>query len=350
MIKVNLKLIYIAFFAFATFTTQSSLAYPSGYSDKRNSEENQGSTRSLYSPYRHTKIHRVDSRKHKEYNSSPTQTVPKFPIEAIGGQEGKASDSDMSIIKDYYRHLNVNNKVALKRYVAINFLYAPRTTVNGAKDKLVGGTDFRNAAIDAFIQKYATSTSLTLSRLNVGGSLVYGWISGPHSRREIEVLFLQSSYANTTTTTSVPSTTTTTAAALSFTTSINGISTTYSYSNVEYIQRNISVHYNFYYELGDVLSKDVKFRPFIMLGIGATTRVNFLRLSNGTLGVGGGITDITTSQRYFQNIRPSLNIGVGLAYKTSESFDFTFKAQSIQPYEDLNFGNYMLSMGIRFLF
>ena len=260
----------------------------------------------------------------------------------------KATQRELDRLRKYYRHVQLKNKVPQLSYIALKYIYAMPTSVNGYIDKLSGSTIVQNTAIDTFKQMSSGANSLLLDERSLGFGVSYGRRLSLRTHSEWDVMFYQKSFVY-------------------IEPSSAGIVIQYnytnadgkeqkvvsSYRNLEYIQRNFAVIYSRQYDFinffdGKVSDGLVKFAPYVTVGVGGISRWNFLRLSSGELGSSNG-QDLQTNEQMF-NFMPVVALGGGIKWKVSDAVYLDGQLKSIQPMNDINFSNYIVSGGLRVYF
>jgi hypothetical protein len=277
-------------------------------------------------------------------------TIPIFPIATINTVGERASERDLNIIKQYYRHTNIVDKVSDRSYITISFIYTMPTGISSNNELSAnkGSPELTQAVINNFNTNYRNN--LTLNGRNFGLGFVFGSQVSFSVKREFELLLYQASNVyfirNPNQQTADPS-----GGRLQIVYKQNDVDITASFDNAEYIKRNISFHYNIQKDFNGLFSKTPntffnKLTPFISVGGGISSRVTFLRLSNGFLGDGNEISDVITNVNYLK-LMPSFGVGVGLRYQFSDNLAFNLKVNSIQVINDINFAeNYIVQSGL----
>jgi hypothetical protein len=274
------------------------------------------------------------------------KNTPVFPVDQIDYTKQRASKQEIALIKQYYKHPSITDKVQASKYIAIGFIYTMPTRVTNARNGLSGSTPITQAVISDFNKNH--SSNVILNKRPFGFGLAFGSQVSYSVKREFEFIFYQASYLYNNS--NPMATNQTDASKLKIIYKENGVDITALFDNAEYIRRNISFHYNLQKDFNNFFSDNSdaflnKVIPFIIGGIGLTSRVSMIRVSNGILGNGNGIDDIMTTVNYLR-IMPSVNLGIGIRYKINDTFAFNLKINTIQVVNDINLsGNYIMQGG-----
>ena len=276
--------------------------------------------------------------------------IPVFPMQKIDTFKTRATKEDLQLINKYYRHPSLVDKVQGNKYLFVSFIYTLPTRVASPENGLspMSGVAFplTNAIIQNFKQNH--SSNVVLNKRPFGFSIAFGSQVAYSIKREFEFVFYQASYIynnnNPNAVVNDPN-----ANRLKIIYPENGFDVTVLFDNAEYIRRTIGLHYNIQKDFNSFFSSNPdtffnKITPFIAGGIGLTSRVTMLRLSNGILGNGGGIEDVVTNVNYLK-IMPSFNLGAGFRYKISDKFAFNLKFNTIQVINDINLSNNYVMQG-----
>ncbi len=288
---------------------------------------------------------------HKKYiPPAEEESIQILNYDEYNPKHRQATQKELARLRKHYRHVSLKEKVPQLSYIAFRYIYALPTVVNDYQNKVSGSTVIQKAAIEVFNTiSSANGTQLLLDQRSFGLGLAYGKRLSRRTASEWEVVFYQKSF-------------------VSSNTSKDGIVVTYQYTdatgvpqngeikynNVEYIQRNLALTYSRHLEFlsffGESSSdKIVKLVPYVTLGGGAISRWNFLRFSSGTLGTSASATDLTTNEEMFK-FMPAFVYGLGLKYQFTQSLHFDAQFKSIQPINDINVQNYIVSAGLRIYF
>lgn len=274
------------------------------------------------------------------------KTIPIFPMDKISWKR-RATPVDINLINQYYRHPSIVDKVQSKNYININFIYAlPAQSTDYAKH-LSGNTPLINAAITDFIVRH-DGRNFSLNKRSFGFSAALGSQLSYDVKGEFEIMFFQSAYIYNQYNATLASVGANPTIQIRY--RENGVDVIAAFDNGEYIRRNISVHYNLQKEFPDILKGNSdtfisRMTPFVIGGIGLTSRTHLLRLSSGVLGNGNTVASPTSTQN-FLNIFPSLNLGLGIRYKINDTIAFNIKANTIQVVNNWNFSNVIIQTGI----
>jgi len=288
---------------------------------------------------------------HKQYiPPAEEESIQILNYDEYNPKHRQATQKELARLRKHYRHVSLKEKVPQLSYIAFRYIYALPTVVNNYQSKITGSTIFQKAAIEVFNTiSSANGTQLLLDQRSFGLGAAYGKRLSRRATSEWEVVFYQKSF--------VHSDTSTTGIVIDYDyTDATGVAQVEKrkYNNVEYIQRNLALTYSRHLEFlsffGESSSdKIVKLVPYVTLGGGAISRWNFLRFSSGTLGTSASATDLTTNEEMFK-FMPAFVYGVGLKYQFTQSLHFDAQFKSIQPINDINVQNYIVSAGLRIYF
>lgn len=273
------------------------------------------------------------------------KSIPNFPISKIDQKSARATEKDIRVIRQYYRHSDVMDKIKSNKYISVAFLYTlPFRVANPSKDLKVN--QFSLGLTNAVISDFATNRSenVVLNKRNFGLAFAFGSQVSHSIKREFELVVYQAVYIYNQNTFTPGALNT---ERLQYTYQEDGLDITASFDNAEYIKRNISLHYNIQKDFLHIFGSgsDKRLTPFVVGGLGVTSRVTFIRLSNGVLGNGDALNNVITDVNYFK-ILPSFNLGAGVRYKLNDTFAINFKVNTIQVVNDISFANnYFVQLG-----
>jgi hypothetical protein len=330
---------------------------PQGVFDMQNQNEEMPSNDEYFTPYHYKqpitnqKNHSMlPTLKHTPYSSSaPEAYIPNAPYLKEDGR--RATPAEIAFIKQYYRHVNVHDKIPEQNFVNFHFIYAPPLAVQNFAKKLKYKDKFEQEVINQFATQYKANvdntSDLLMDSMNFGVTFSYGTRKNYDILTEWQVFLFQGRYI----------------ADKQFKGDATNFQVEYvdgedevsvSYQNVEFIQRTIGIHYNVYKEYLDLLkdSPNVtlkKIVPYFMAGIGLSSQFEFLRLSNGRLGMGGLTGGRTTKQNFF-SIKPSFGVALGARYMITKTISFDTRVATLQVIPNINIRNFNLQVGARFYF
>ncbi len=288
---------------------------------------------------------------HKKYiPRGVEQEVKILDYDQYNPKHQNATKDELTMLRKYYRHVNLKNKIPQMSYISFRYLYALPTIVQDYQNKISGSTVVQNAAIEVFNTISASNNGkLLLDKRSFGISASYGKKLSARTHSEWEILFYQKSFIHSDSTANgIP-------ISYDYIDSTGATqTTTLQYNNVEYIQRNFAVLYSRHFEFlsffGESSSDKIRrFIPYVTIGGGAISRWNYLRFSAGTLGTSSVAQDLTTKESMF-NFMPAFIFGGGIRYRVTETIYFDGQIKSIQPTNDINFQNYIASIGLRIYF
>lgn len=275
------------------------------------------------------------------------KNTPHFPIDKMNPWQKRATPADLRLINQYYRHPSITDKVPNKHYVNVNFIYALPMRSKNYADHLSGNTPLMKGAIADFITRHS-NTDIRLDRRNFGFSIAFGSQLAYDVKGEFEFTFFQAVYIYNQYSGSTSTAGDSQKIQISY--RENGTDLIAAFDNGEYIVRNLSLHYNLHKEFPDMLKGNSntianKITPFLIGGLGLTSRTHLLRLSSGILGNGNTLGSQMSEQNYF-NIMPSFNLGMGIRYKINDTIAFSVKMNTIQVFNDWDFSNFIVQTGI----